>query len=92
MISTRNLAISMFCTMLLAPLICAQDVQPSEASVILQRPPVIEELALQALRSPSLSLLAGPVSAPLINTQDLSRYREFQLGMDLFAVAKSARK
>ena len=91
MISTRNLAISMFCTMLLAPLIWAQDAQPSEASVILQRPPVTEEVALQALRSPSLSLLAGPVWAPLISARDLSRYREFQLGMDLFAVAKRAR-
>jgi hypothetical protein len=31
-----------------------------------------------------------PVSAPLIPTRDLSRYREFQMGMNLLAVTKQA--
>ncbi len=73
-----------------APWIYAQDVKPTEARLMLQRPPVIQELALEPKRFLSLSLGADPLSAPLIYAQDLSRYREFQLGMNLLAVAKQA--
>ncbi len=57
---------------------------------MLQRPPAIPELALEPKRFLSLPLGADSVSAPLIYGQDLSRYREFQFGMNLFAVAKQA--
>ena len=73
-----------------ASLICAQDVKPSEARVILQRPPVIQELELQPQRFLGFSLQEDPVSAPLIYAPDLSRYREFQFGMSLLEVAKQA--
>ena len=71
-------------------MICAQDVKPSEPRVALQPPPMIQELALQPLSLLAFSLPAFPVSAPLIDTPDLSRYREFRFGMDLLAVAKQA--
>jgi hypothetical protein len=73
---------------LLAPaLFCAQDVKPLEPTVVAQGPPLMQDLELQQpYRFLSLSLLSDPVSAPLINTQDLSRYREFQFGMALLAV------
>ncbi len=57
---------------------------------ILTRPLVIQQLPLQPQRFLGVSLQADPVSAPLIHAQDLSRYREFQLGMNLLAVAKQA--
>lgn len=56
----------------------------------LQPLPVIQELNLQPQRSLDFLLLADPVLAPLIRRQDLSRYQQFQLGMDLLAVAKRA--
>jgi hypothetical protein len=73
-----------------APWIYAQDVKPTEARLMLQRPPVIQELALEHKRFLSLSLGADPVSAPSVEAPDLSRYREFQLGMNLLVVAKQA--
>ncbi len=91
MTNARSLVISILGAVLsAASLICAQDVKPSEARLILQRWPVIQELELQPQRLLGLSLGADPVSAPLIYAQDLSRYREFQLGMNLLAVAKQA--
>ncbi len=91
MINARSFVISTLCAVLsAASLICAQDVKPSEARATLQRPPAIQELELQAQRFLGFSLQADPVSAPLIYAQDLSRYREFQFGMNLLAVAKQA--
>src|SRR5947208_9786156 len=91
MISNRSLAISISWVVLsAAPLICAQDVKPSsEAGVILQPPPVIQELKLPPQRFRNF-LLQAQVSAPLTYSQDLSRYREFQFGTNLLAVAKQA--
>jgi hypothetical protein len=90
MISARNLVISILCAVLsAASLICAQDVKPPEPTVALQ-PPVIQELALQPQRFLAFSLRTNALSAPLIDTPDLSRYREFRFGMDLLAVAKQA--
>ncbi len=57
---------------------------------MVQRPPVIQELELQPQRLLGFPLGADPVLAPLINVQDLSRYREFQFGMTLLAVAIQA--
>jgi hypothetical protein len=91
MIKAHNIAILVSWALLsAAPWIYAQDVKPTEARLTLQRPPVIQELALEPKRFLSLSLGADPVSAPLINAPDLSRYREFQLGMNLLVVAKQA--
>src|SRR5712692_7547861 len=91
MTSARSLVISILGAVLwAASLICAQDVKPSEARVILQRPQAIQELELQPQRLLRFSLQADPVSAPLIYAQDLSRYRAFQFGMNLLAVAKQA--
>jgi hypothetical protein len=91
MISARILVISMSRAVLsAASLICAEDAKPAEAKLMLQGPPVIQELALQPPSLLAFSLPAGPVSAPWIDTPDLSRYREFQFGMNLLAVAKQA--
>ncbi len=91
MINARYFVISASCAVLsAASLICAQVVKPTEAKVTLQRPPAIQELVLRPQRLPGLSLRADPLSAPSINTQDLSRYRDFQFGMNLLAVAKQA--
>jgi len=38
----------------------------------------------------ALSILWTVLSAPLLDAEDLSRYREFQFGMDLSAVVKQA--
>ena len=91
MINARTFVISVLGALLsAAPMICAQDVKPSELMVALQPPPVIQELALQPRSLLTFSLRTDPVSAALIDTPDLSRYREFQFGMNLLAVAKHA--
>ena len=88
MISARILVISMSWAVLsAAPLIYAQDVKPPELTVIAQRRSVIQQLELRPQRLLGLALGADPVSAPLIDVQDLSRYRGFQFGMNLLAVA-----
>ncbi len=91
MYNTRSLSVSILGTVLsAASLICAQDGKPAEAKLRLQRPAMIQELALQPSSPLAFSLPAGPVPAPWIDTPDLSRYREFQFGMNLLAVAKQA--
>jgi hypothetical protein len=93
MISMRSIAISISWAVLLsAPLICAQEARPSEARLIVQVPSLIQELPLQPQRVFGVSLQAAPVIAPSIDAHDLSRYREFQFGMNLPAVAKLADK
>jgi len=80
MSNARSVVISVLGAMLsLAPLICAQDLKPSGSVAI-------QELPLQPQ-----ALLAGlSFQSDLIppQTPDLSRYREFRLGMTLPAVAK----
>ena len=91
MYNTRSLSVSILGTVLsAASLICAQDGKPAEAKLMLQRPAMIQELALQPSSPLAFSIPAGPVPAPWIDTPDLSRYREFQFGMNLLAVAKQA--
>jgi hypothetical protein len=91
MISARSLAISIsLAVLLVAPLTCAQDAKPSDVVGILPLPLVIQRLGLQPQRSFDFLPQAAPVSAPLTYTKDLSRYREFQFGMNLVAVAKQA--
>lgn len=90
MISTRSLAISIFCALLSAPLICAQELKPPQMTVIARRPEMIQELELHPQRFLGSLPLWAEHSAPLIDAQDLSTYREFQLGTNLLAVAKQA--
>jgi hypothetical protein len=73
-----------------ALLVCAQDVQPSKLTLALTQPPVIQELDSRLQRSLRFPLQAQPVSAPVAYVPDLSRYRDFQLGMDLLGAAKRA--
>jgi hypothetical protein len=91
MIRAGSLTISISLAVLSAAfLIWARDAKPSEVVGILPLPLVIQQLELQPQRSFDFLLPAPPVSAPLSYPRDLSRYREFQFGMDLLAVAKQA--
>lgn len=90
MISIRSIAISIgWAVLSAAPLVCATDVKLTEARLMLQPSPLIQELPLQLQRFSGLVLIeAASVSTALVNTQDLSRYREFQFGMSLPAIAR----
>ena len=91
MINTRSLVTLIPWALLsAAPLFCAQDLKTPEATLSLQRPVAIQELELQSQRLVSFPLQVDAVSVPSIEAQDLSRYREFHLGMNLLAVAKQA--
>jgi hypothetical protein len=85
MINHRSLSASILGAVLSAPsLIGAQNVKPPE-------PTAIQELALQPQPLPvALLFQGGSVSPPFTQQHDLSRYREFQLGMSLLTVAKRA--
>ena len=73
-----------------APLICAQDVETSDARSIRERPASIQELELQSERFLSYPLQVDTAWMSSIEGKDLSRYRRFQLGMNVLAVAKQA--
>jgi hypothetical protein len=89
MISIRNIAISISWMVLSVPLIYAQEIKPTEARLIHPRSPVIRDLDLQSQRTLSLLLYpTGPALVAPTDVHDFSRYREFQFGMDLAAVAK----
>lgn len=91
MISARSFVISISLAVLSAtPLICAQDAKSSEVGVLLQLPLVIQQPELQPQSSFDLLAPVAQVLAPLTYAQDLSKYREFQFGMNLLAVAKQA--
>src|ERR1700731_1270248 len=85
------LAISFSWTVLSAvPMNCAPNAKRSKATVILQPRPGIQELELQPQPFLYFSLQSDPLSEPLIYARDLSRFWEFQFGMNLLAVAKQA--
>jgi hypothetical protein len=88
MISIRNIAISVSWAMLSVSLIYAQDVKSTEARAIHPRLPVIQELDLQPQSFLRPGLPADPAMARLTDAHDLSRYRDFQFGMNLPAVAR----
>jgi hypothetical protein len=91
MMSVRSIAISIIWAVLsAAPLICAQNVKPSGARLIIQPPSLIRELPLQPQRAFGVSLPADPRMAPSVDKPDFSRYREFQFGVNLPAIAKLA--
>jgi len=67
MTNTRSLVISISWVLLsAAPLICAQDVKPSEARMSLQLPVAIQELELQSQRFNNFPLQVGTVSVSSI--------------------------
>jgi hypothetical protein len=89
LIKARNMVMLVSWALLSAtPWIYAQDVKPTEARLKLQPAPLIQELALQPQRLLAFSLGADPVLAASVDAPDLSRYREFQFGMNLPAIAK----
>jgi hypothetical protein len=91
MSNMRRLVVSVLGTLLLtAPLIGSQDMKAPEAKVIVTKPLAIQELGLQPRRGFGGLLQLVPVSAPALGGPDLSRYRGFQFGETLPAVAKQA--
>src|SRR5579863_6863273 len=83
MMNVRSVVISFLGAVLsLAPLACAQDIVASAPAA------AIQELALQPANS--LAGLSFPADSAPSSTQapDLSRYREFRLGMTLPEVVK----
>ena len=91
MSNTRRLAVSVLGTVLLAaPLIGLQDVKTFKAKGIVIQPLAILELGLQPQHSLRFLLPMYPLSAPAMGAPDLSRYRGFQFGERLPAVAKQA--
>jgi len=91
MSDTRRLVVSVLGTLLLAaPLIGSQNMNLPEAKVMVTKPLAIQELGLQPRRDFGGLLQLVPVSAPALGGPDLSRYRSFQFGETLPAVAKQA--
>jgi len=91
MSNMRRLAVSVLGTVLLAaPLIGSQNMNVPEAKVIVTKPLAIQELGLQPRRGFGGLLQLVPVSAAALGVPDLSRYRGFQFGERLPAVAKQA--
>ncbi len=91
MSNTRRLVVSVLGTVLLAaPLIGSQDVKTSKAKGIVMQPLAILELGLQPQHSLRFLVPTYPLSAPAMGAPDLSRYRGFQFGERLPAVAKQA--
>jgi hypothetical protein len=91
MTNTRRLVVSVLGAVLVAaPLIRSQDVKPSEARVNVIQPLPIQEMGLQQRRVLDVWLQAVPVPAPAMGALDLSRYRNFQFGETLPALAKQA--
>ena len=91
MSNTRRLVVTVLGTVLLAaPLIGSQNMNAPEAKVMVTKPLAIQELGLQPRRDFGGLLQLVPVSAPALGGPDLSRYRSFQFGETLPAVAKQA--
>jgi hypothetical protein len=91
MSNMRRLVVSVLGTVLLAaPLIGSQNMNAPEAKVIVTKPLAIQELGLQPRRGFGGLLQLVPVSAAALVVPDLSRYRGFQFGERLPAVAKQA--
>jgi hypothetical protein len=91
MINVRRVIVSVLGAMLVvAPLIRSQGVKPSEAKVIVTQRLAIQELGLQPRHGFAGWLQAVSVSVPAMGAPDLSRYRDFQFGDKLPALAKQA--
>ena len=91
MISVRTLMVSVLGAVLLAaPLIGSQDVKTFKAKGIVIQPLPIQALGFQSRQDLDGLWRAVPVWVPAMGAPDLSRYRGFQFGERLPAVAKQA--
>ncbi|MGA3326577.1 MAG: hypothetical protein ABSF45_19080 [Terriglobia bacterium] len=91
MINARILTISVLGAVLVAaPMIRSQDVKPSEARAVLIQALPIQTPGWQHRHVLDGWLQAVVVSVPATGAQDLSRYRNFQFGEALPALAKQA--
>jgi hypothetical protein len=91
LINVRRVMVAVFGAVLVAaPLIRAQDVKLAAAKVIVAEPLTILVPGSQHRRILDGWLQAASVSAPAMGAPDLSRYRVFQFGETLPAVAKQA--
>lgn len=88
-INARRLAVSVLGAMLVAaPLLCSEDVKPSETKAIIIKRLAIQELGLQPRRGFDGWLQAALVSVPAMSTPNLSGYRDFQFGETLPTLAR----
>jgi len=88
---TRRLIVSIIGTVLLAvPLIGSQDFKTFKAERVVIQPLPIQALGFMPRGVPDGLLQVVPVSVPPMGGPDLSRYRRFQFGETLPAVAKQA--
>jgi len=91
MINARTVIVSVFgAVLVVVPLVRSQDVRPYEAKMIVIQPLPIQALGFLPRGAPAGLLEVVPVSAPAMGGPDLSRYRRFQFGETLPAVAKQA--
>jgi hypothetical protein len=91
MINARTVIVSVCGAVLVAvPLVRSQDVRPYEAKMIVIQPLPIQALGFLPRGAPDGLLQVVPISAPAMGGPDLSRYRGFQFGETLPAVAKQA--
>ena len=91
MINSGKMVISVLGAVLVAASwILSEDVKPSAATVIVAQPLAILELGLQPQHTFRFLLPGYPLSTPAMGAPDLSRYRGFQFGETLPAVAKQA--
>jgi hypothetical protein len=91
MSNTRRMIVSVLGTVLLAaPMIGSQDIQTSKAKAIVIQPLPVQALGFQSRQDLVDSWQAVPVWAPAMGASDLSRFRGFQFGERLPAVAKQA--
>jgi len=91
MINARTVIVSVFgAVLVVVPLVRSQDVRPYEAKMIVIQPLPIQALGFLPRGAPDGLLQVVPVSAAAMGGPDLSRYRGFQFGETLPAVAKQA--
>ena len=91
MSNMRRLVVSVLGTVLLAaPMIGSQDIRTSKAKGIVIQPLPVQALGFQSRQHLDDVWQAVPVWVPAMGAPDLSRYRGFQFGETLPAVAKQA--
>jgi hypothetical protein len=91
MINARRLLVSVLGAVLMAvPLARSQDAPSPESKLIATQPPVIQVLGLEPQRLVNSWAPLIPISVPVVGGMDLSRYRNFQFGETLPALAKQA--
>ena len=89
MINARRLLVSVLGAVLMAvPLARSQDAPSPESKLIATQPPVIQVLGLEPQRLVNSWAPLIPISVPVVGGMDLSRYRNFQFGETLPALAK----